>query len=72
MRAVFAVSNAASAGPTNIRLHGIAGLDVAGDVPFDVGVQIQIAAVPEPEAWLMFLAGLGLLTILGGRRKNSK
>lgn len=43
------------------------GLSGDGDITFTA-----VAAVPEPETYTMFLAGLGLMGYLGRRRNNTK
>jgi hypothetical protein len=56
----------------------LAGTSAPNTPPFDTldtfssSALVTVSAVPEPEAWLMLLAGLGMLATLGRRRSVAR
>jgi hypothetical protein len=55
---------------TNVDMHGF-GSGVAFDVSYhEHDVTLTVTAVPEPEQYALFLAGLGLMGVMVRRRRN--
>jgi MYXO-CTERM domain-containing protein len=80
LTAAFIVSPGAAIGSSStVTLTGTSGANVPVSTDFPIGVRddnylasasvtVTVTAVPEPEGWLMLLAGLGLIATLGRRR----
>lgn len=56
----FKIANAAPAGIYHLVASGSFGTDLSGNEPAYSGVA-TVTVVPEPETWLLWVAGLGLL-----------
>lgn len=52
---------------TSARIYGSVG--TMSGVPFSQVITLAAAPVPEPESYAMFLAGLGLMSVIARRRK---
>jgi hypothetical protein len=62
LRPAFTIGNAAPLGPTQVQIAGSIGSEPAiGERYFDNTGTVTVTAVPEPEIWLMWLGGIGLL-----------
>jgi hypothetical protein len=82
LTAAFIVSPGAAVGSSStVTLTGTSGANVPVSTDFPFGVRddnylasaaITVTAVPEPEGWLMLLAGLGLIATLGRRRLSAR
>jgi hypothetical protein len=82
LTAAFIVSPGAAIGSSStVSLTGTSGANVPVSTDFPFGVRddnylasaaITVTAVPEPEGWLMLLAGLGLIATLGRRRLSAR
>lgn len=71
---VFGYAQGAALAPTSILFNGPLVLTVMGNTKGGsyAGVfNLNLAPVPEPETYSMFLAGLGILGFLARRRKQS-
>lgn len=62
LRPAFTIGNAAPLGATQVQVTGSIGSEPGiGERYFDSTVAVTVTAVPEPEIWLMWLGGIGLL-----------
>ena len=68
LRPAFTISAGAPLGATEIQIEGSIGEQpLIGERSFSsVGI-VTVTAVPEPEVWLMFLGGLGMLALRRAR-----
>jgi len=62
LRPAFTIRNGAPLGATAVTVAGSIGTDaVFEERSFDHSVAVTVSAVPEPELWLLWLGGIGLL-----------
>lgn len=69
LRPAFQIRNTAPLGDTPITISGSFGTDPLNvERYFDSSATLTVSAVPEPELWLLWLGGLGLLAWRRTRR----
>ncbi|MBL8338418.1 MAG: hypothetical protein JNM97_16750 [Rhodoferax sp.] len=69
LRPNFTVRGTAPLGGTLVSIAGSVGSEpLVGERYFDSSATVTVTAVPEPEFWLMWLGGLGLLALRRVRR----
>lgn len=69
LQPAFKILEAAPLGPTAIAISGSIGSDPQGfERFFDSSATVTVSAVPEPEVWLLWLGGIGLLAWTRKRR----